>query len=156
MVAQLLPLLRFLEAAAHHASKPAVPSGPSTDPDVATAQTSSTAPAAGARQTAAVAVSNVSAATAAAQAVSDAAAAIVAAGDLAEADGEQLRSAAAARGVQGAGEGSGESEGVDDMDEDEDEEEDLDEEVDIEGNPGTQFSILTQQDYNSTVTAKAR
>ena len=148
IVAQLLPLLRFLQATAHHASKPPEPellptaedfgsppvptdtAGPAADagidPESAASESTS---AAGAGLAAAA-----SAGGAVEAAVPEAGVA-AGAGAGAGADGPDLAPVAVTGAVQGAQEGSGESE-VEDLDEDE--EEYMDEEMDDEGIAGAQ------------------
>ena len=149
MVAQLLPLLRFLQAAAHHASKPAQPehlirlkdfglspaptesAGPATDAGFGpqgSANEPASAPGAG-QAAAASAGGDVEAAAEAGAAAG--------AGAGPGVDGADLAPVAVTGVVQRLQE-SGESE-VEDMDEDEDEF--LDEEMDDEGNAGATYML---------------
>lgn len=149
VVAQLLPLLRFLQAAAHHASKPAEPELLPTAEDYGVPPVSidKTAPAADAGLDPGAAASGPASAPSAGQAAAAAASAgsnVEAAAEAGGAVGEGPRAGGAAVGpvapVQGADEVSGESE-VEDMDEDEDVF--MDEDVDDEGNAGAQIGFAS-------------
>ena len=136
-MAQLLPLLRFLQAAAHRASKPAELQTPPTPSDPSSAEAATTAQAAEASQ---VVASSGDLSASAIQAAFAAEATRAAAAAAAEAGlgvtGAQLAPVAVAERGPGAEEGSGESEDEEEMDEDEDEEEDMDEDLDIVATAG--------------------
>ena len=148
VLAQLLPLLRFLQAAAHHASKPPEPEVLTTAEDFG----SSPAPTESAGLAADASVDHGSAATepasspgarqaaaaSAGGAVEAAAEAGAAAGAGPGADGADVAPVAVPGAAPGAQEGSGESE-IEDMDEDEDQY--LDEEMDDEGDTKAQVHV---------------
>lgn len=149
VVAQLLPLLRFLQAAAHHASKPAEPELLPTAEDfgLPPVPTDTTAPAVDAGLDPGAATSESASAPPAGQAAAAAAsaggaveAAAEAGGASGEGPGADGVAVAPVAPMQGADEESGESE-VEDMDEDEDVF--MDEDVDDEGDAGAQMGFAS-------------
>ena len=149
IVAQLLPLLRFLQAAAHHASKPPEPGilptaedfgSPPVPTDTAgSAADAAVDPGSPASESASAPETGQAAATSSGGAVEAAVEAGATAGAGTGADGPDLAPVAVGA-VQGAQEGSGESE-VEDMDEDE--EEYMDGEMDDEGVAGSQIHVVS-------------
>lgn len=148
-MAQLLPLLRFFQAAAHHASKPAEPELLPTAEDygLPPVPTDKTAPAVDAGLDPGTAASGSASAPSAGQAAAAAASAggdVEAAAEAGEAAGEGPGAAGVAVApvapMQGADEESGESE-VEDMDEDEDVF--MDEDVDDEGNASARIGFAS-------------
>lgn len=136
-MAQLLPLLRFVQAVTHHASKPAEPELPPPTPedlglDLPTEADASAANAGSVSESTAGVSASEATGPASGAVLADAGAAEAAAGAGPGADGADLAPVAVPGAVQGADEGSEESE-AEDMDEEEDEEEDMNEEIDNEG-----------------------